>query len=95
MTPWASRSNGPGCHRGALPRYLLNENESIYVQCGTCHRLENPGKIDLELIEVQTGSYSAKTTSCDTTTIIIDRSCSITMAYSKALAGRQLCELVT
>jgi mannose-1-phosphate guanylyltransferase/mannose-6-phosphate isomerase len=36
---------------------LLNENESIYVQCGTCHRLENPGKIDLELIEVQTGSY--------------------------------------
>ena len=36
---------------------LLNENESIYVQCGTRHRLENPGKIDLELIEVQTGSY--------------------------------------
>ncbi|HTV35224.1 MAG TPA: mannose-1-phosphate guanylyltransferase/mannose-6-phosphate isomerase [Xanthobacteraceae bacterium] len=35
----------------------LHENESIYVPIGTRHRLENPGKIDLELIEVQTGSY--------------------------------------
>jgi len=35
----------------------LNENESIYIPLGTRHRLENPGKIDLELIEVQTGSY--------------------------------------
>jgi mannose-1-phosphate guanylyltransferase/mannose-6-phosphate isomerase len=36
---------------------ILHENESIYVPIGTRHRLENPGKIDLELIEVQTGSY--------------------------------------
>jgi mannose-1-phosphate guanylyltransferase/mannose-6-phosphate isomerase len=36
---------------------LLYENESIYVPSGARHRLENPGKIDLELIEVQTGSY--------------------------------------
>ena len=36
---------------------LLHENESIYVPSGAEHRLENPGKIDLELIEVQTGSY--------------------------------------
>jgi mannose-1-phosphate guanylyltransferase/mannose-1-phosphate guanylyltransferase/mannose-6-phosphate isomerase len=36
---------------------VLHENESIYVPIGTQHRLENPGKIDLELIEVQTGSY--------------------------------------
>jgi mannose-1-phosphate guanylyltransferase/mannose-6-phosphate isomerase len=35
----------------------LHENESIYLPIGTRHRLENPGKIDLELIEVQTGSY--------------------------------------
>ncbi len=35
----------------------LHENESIYVPAGSNHRLENPGKIDLELIEVQTGSY--------------------------------------
>ncbi len=35
----------------------LQENESIYISLGTPHRLENPGKIDLELIEVQTGSY--------------------------------------
>ena len=36
---------------------LLHENESVYVPSGARHRLENPGKIDLELIEVQTGSY--------------------------------------
>ncbi len=36
---------------------MLSENESVYIPLGTHHRLENPGKIDLELIEVQTGSY--------------------------------------
>ncbi|OCP11098.1 MULTISPECIES: mannose-1-phosphate guanylyltransferase/mannose-6-phosphate isomerase [unclassified Ensifer] len=36
---------------------LLHENESIYIPPGTVHRLYNPGKIPLELIEVQTGSY--------------------------------------
>ena len=36
---------------------MLHENELIYVPSGARHRLENPGKIDLELIEVQTGSY--------------------------------------
>jgi mannose-1-phosphate guanylyltransferase/mannose-6-phosphate isomerase len=36
---------------------LLNENRSIYIPLGEVHRLENPGKIDTEIIEVQTGSY--------------------------------------
>jgi mannose-1-phosphate guanylyltransferase/mannose-6-phosphate isomerase len=36
---------------------MLHENESIYIPIGALHRLENPGKIDLELIEVQSGSY--------------------------------------
>jgi len=36
---------------------LVHENESIYLPIGSAHRLANPGKIDLELIEVQTGSY--------------------------------------
>jgi mannose-1-phosphate guanylyltransferase/mannose-6-phosphate isomerase len=36
---------------------IIHENESIYIPIGLQHRLENPGKIDLELIEVQTGSY--------------------------------------
>ena len=36
---------------------LVHENESIYLPIGTIHRMANPGKIDLELIEVQTGSY--------------------------------------
>ena len=36
---------------------LIHENESIYLPMGVIHRMVNPGKIDLELIEVQTGSY--------------------------------------
>ncbi|MFL9823614.1 cupin domain-containing protein, partial [Rhodoplanes sp. SY1] len=36
---------------------MVHENESIYIPIGTVHRLANPGKIPLELIEVQTGSY--------------------------------------
>jgi mannose-1-phosphate guanylyltransferase len=35
----------------------LTENQSIYLPLGCTHRLANPGKIELELIEVQTGSY--------------------------------------
>ena len=36
---------------------VLTENQSVYISLGQVHRLENPGLIDLELIEVQTGSY--------------------------------------
>ncbi|RYG39685.1 cupin domain-containing protein, partial [bacterium] len=36
---------------------MLSENQSIYLPLGCTHRLANPGKIMLELIEVQTGSY--------------------------------------
>ncbi|WP_020069854.1 mannose-1-phosphate guanylyltransferase/mannose-6-phosphate isomerase [Paraburkholderia caledonica] len=36
---------------------LLTENESIYIPVGNIHALENPGKIPLELIEVQSGAY--------------------------------------
>ena len=36
---------------------IVHENESVYIPIGATHRLENPGKILLELIEVQTGSY--------------------------------------
>jgi mannose-6-phosphate isomerase-like protein (cupin superfamily) len=35
----------------------VHQDESVYVPIGTQRRLKNPGKIDLELIEVQTGSY--------------------------------------
>ncbi len=37
--------------------HLLRENESIYLPLGCTHRLENPGKIELMLVEVQSGSY--------------------------------------
>jgi len=37
--------------------FLLHENESTYIHAGVRHRLENPGKIPLELIEVQSGAY--------------------------------------
>jgi mannose-1-phosphate guanylyltransferase len=36
---------------------LLSENQSVYIPLGAIHALENPGKIPLELIEVQSGSY--------------------------------------
>ncbi len=36
---------------------LLSENQSTYIPLGVTHRLENPGKVPLELIEVQSGSY--------------------------------------
>jgi mannose-1-phosphate guanylyltransferase/mannose-6-phosphate isomerase len=37
--------------------HLLSENQSIYIPLGAVHRMENPGQIPLELIEVQSGSY--------------------------------------
>ena len=37
--------------------FLLGENESTYIPLGSRHRLENPGKQPLELIEVQSGGY--------------------------------------
>ena len=36
---------------------MLTENESTYIHVGQTHSLENPGKVPLELIEIQTGSY--------------------------------------
>ncbi len=37
--------------------FLLTENQSTYIPLGVLHRLENPGKLPLEIIEVQSGSY--------------------------------------
>src|SRR5690606_34212986 len=37
--------------------FMLTENQSTYIPLGSRHRLENPGKVPLELIEVQSGSY--------------------------------------
>lgn len=42
--------------RGA-DTFLLNENQSTYISVGETHRLENPGKVPLHLIEVQSGNY--------------------------------------
>ncbi len=36
---------------------LLGENQSTYIPLGTTHRLENPGKIPLEIVEIQSGAY--------------------------------------
>ena len=36
---------------------LMTENQSVYIPLGAMHRLENPGKVPMVLIEVQTGSY--------------------------------------
>lgn len=37
--------------------FLVGENQSTFIPLGTMHRLENPGKLTLEMIEVQSGSY--------------------------------------
>ncbi|KAB0269800.1 mannose-1-phosphate guanylyltransferase/mannose-6-phosphate isomerase [Microvirga brassicacearum] len=39
---------------------FLHENESVYIPIGAMHRLNNPGRIPLELIEVQVGSYTGE-----------------------------------
>ena len=39
---------------------LVHENEAVYLPIGATHRLTNPGKIPLELIEVQVGSYTGE-----------------------------------
>ena len=36
---------------------LVTENQSVYIPLGARHRMENPGKVPLHLIEVQSGSY--------------------------------------
>jgi mannose-6-phosphate isomerase-like protein (cupin superfamily) len=37
--------------------FTLSENESTYIPIGVRHRIENPGRIPLHIIEVQSGSY--------------------------------------
>lgn len=37
--------------------FILTENQSTYISIGVKHRLENPGKLPLEIIEIQSGSY--------------------------------------
>ena len=58
-TPSSIRAldRGAGCVTVNDLVKTVHENESIYIPIGAVHRLENPGKIQLELIEVQTGSY--------------------------------------
>ena len=49
--------NGTALVTRGEEQILLRENESVYIPLGTPHRLENPGKVPLNLIEVQSGSY--------------------------------------
>lgn len=49
--------NGTAKVRKGNETILLTENQSIYIPLGETHALENPGKVPLELIEVQSGSY--------------------------------------
>ena len=39
---------------------LVHENEAVYLPIGSMHRLTNPGKIPLELIKVEVGSYTGE-----------------------------------
>jgi len=49
--------NGAASVRRGNEEFILNENESTYIPPNTLHRLMNPGKVPLNLIEVQSGSY--------------------------------------
>ena len=49
--------NGTAKIRKGTETVMLTENQSIYIPLGEIHALENPGKVPLELIEVQSGSY--------------------------------------
>ncbi len=53
---WVVVSGTARVHRGDEV-FLLTENQSAYIPVGVRHRLTNPGKIPLEIIEVQSGSY--------------------------------------
>ncbi|MCH7334834.1 mannose-1-phosphate guanylyltransferase/mannose-6-phosphate isomerase [Acinetobacter modestus] len=53
---WIVVSGTAKIHKGS-ESFLLTENESVYIPLGEIHALENPGKLPLELIEVQSGSY--------------------------------------
>ena len=59
-SPLRALDRGPRARRASRSTKtvkIVHENELIYIPIGAVHRLENPGKILLELIEVQTGSY--------------------------------------
>ena len=59
-TGWSQRQREvPGTARVTCGEKvsLLSENESTYIPIGMNHRLENPGKLPLHIIEVQSGSY--------------------------------------
>lgn len=49
--------NGAANVRRGNEEFILNENESTYIPPNTLHRLENPGRVPLNLIEVQSGGY--------------------------------------
>ena len=49
--------NGTANVRKGDEEFVLNENESTYIPTNTIHRLTNLGKVPLNLIEVQSGSY--------------------------------------
>lgn len=49
--------NGTALVTRDTDQILLRENESVYIPLGAVHRLENPGRVPLNLIEVQSGSY--------------------------------------
>ena len=38
-------------------KFLLTENQSTFIPIGATHMLENPGKIPLEILEIESGSY--------------------------------------
>jgi len=46
-----------GLGGGMKQTKIVSENQSVYIPLGTLHRMTNPGKLPMYLIEVQTGNY--------------------------------------
>ncbi len=52
--------SGTACVTKGDETLLLSENQSTYIPLGTVHRLKSPGRVELEMIEVQSGSCLGK-----------------------------------
>ena len=57
LAAWPTPPTGTAKVTNGDKDILLTENQSTYIPVGVVHALENPGKVPLELIEVQSGSY--------------------------------------
>jgi hypothetical protein len=74
---------------------LVTENQSVYIPLGAVHRMENPGKVPLTLIEVQTGSYLGEDDIIRYEDVYARRQRGKMLADLAGLKGRVICREIT